>query len=620
MKIMDVKDQVSLSFGKCVELVLSGIKYRLFRAAVTVVIISLAVAFLMTMLTESFVARRVADQIDLRMAPRRTFDFWTSRIAAPLAEQNLILELARATRDDPRWREFRAWGGLNDQRMDELVDVAGKQLPYQRFFDGLDEGKLRPLFGRTRGVEVFRRLQDEGAYRQFEEEFRTLGLKMHASLDEFKAFLGDWKKTEPMRLAILEGNGKALSSLRGKLSGQEPTAVLAEADQALPKLLADHGFQMDANELQMVKQQARLSLDADRLSRLLSIGRIKNRLADRRNADLATIDATMYFGELSTSGGAEWFRDQVADLARTIKDLEKSLPEDRAALAGLETRAAALDEKILRLQAAATQKAKDMETLKAQAAKAPASDEAIKASLKEAEQADAAAKADVDAAEKEYKELREGKSDKGAVLAVGLDDLRQRVKRDSETATSLLPARANIETFGLTSARIAQVAANRMEQKKLSEIEASVSRAAGESGGLLGYSSRTMWLIAVSFVVCVVGIANAMLMSVTDRFREIATMKCLGATDAYIMINFILESCLQGTAGGIVGAVLGFLLGAMRSLASYGWIAMQHLPWELIGVTAAAALIVGVVLSALAAVYPAWIAARLAPMEAMRIE
>ena len=117
-----------------------------------------------------------------------------------------------------------------------------------------------------------------------------------------------------------------------------------------------------------------------------------------------------------------------------------------------------------------------------------------------------------------------------------------------------------------------------------------------------------------------VGIANAMLMSVTDRFREIATMKCLGATDGYIMTNFILESCLQGTGGGIIGTLLGFLLGTLRSLWSYGWIATEHLPVGLITVTAGISLVVGVILSALAAVYPAWIAARLAPMEAMRIE
>ena len=113
MKVIDVKDQVRLSFGKCVELVLSGIKYRLFRSAITVTIIALAVAFLMTMLTESLVARRVADELDARTAPRRLLLFWVGRIASPLTEKQLTGELAQVKPGDPRWLEFQAWGGAD---------------------------------------------------------------------------------------------------------------------------------------------------------------------------------------------------------------------------------------------------------------------------------------------------------------------------------------------------------------------------------------------------------------------------------------------------------------------------------------------------------------------------
>ncbi|MHC4985881.1 MAG: ABC transporter permease, partial [Planctomycetota bacterium] len=146
------------------------------------------------------------------------------------------------------------------------------------------------------------------------------------------------------------------------------------------------------------------------------------------------------------------------------------------------------------------------------------------------------------------------------------------------------------------------------------------TRAAASGRGFLGFSSRTVALIGVSFIVCIVGIANAMLMSVTERFREIATMKCLGATDGFIMVNFILESCMQGVAGGIVGAILGFILGVGRSWASYGTIALTEMPVAGVLASAGLAFVLGVVISALAAVYPASAAARLAPMEAMRIE
>ncbi len=57
---VQVKEQVNLPLGKCVELVLGGIQYRLFRAAITVTIISLAVAFLMVMLSGSLICTRWA--------------------------------------------------------------------------------------------------------------------------------------------------------------------------------------------------------------------------------------------------------------------------------------------------------------------------------------------------------------------------------------------------------------------------------------------------------------------------------------------------------------------------------------------------------------------------------
>jgi hypothetical protein len=607
MKQIDVKDQVTLSFGKCIELVLSGIKFRLFRAAITVVIVSLAVAFLMTMLTESFVAKQVVGEISQRTQPRKTFDFWVGRMQSPLSEKDMVDQLASSDEGSLRRREFAQWGGLSDEQLATLAAVAVRQRSYQRFFEGLSEGKLRPLVGRARGVDIFRYLQDPRAYNAFTEEYAILGLRMPTSVDELKAFLSEWSETEPLRQAILNGNRQAMAALRTDLGGARSTEVLARAEEGLVKTLASHGFYMADDELDVVRQQAGLSADADRMSRLLSIGRIKNRLADRINADLADIDTPMYFSELSSSGGSQWLKEQVDELNETISRLGESLPRDQARLAEMDAQATALEDRISSLESDVADKQRLL---------GDAPEDAEAAARKALDDAKDA----LTATQTELQELNEGESDRNTVIRVGLADLRQQVKRDVETERALLPARESIEGFDITAERIRQVAASRMAQRKLAAIEESVAGTAGNEGGLLGYSSRTLWLIGVSFLVCVVGIANAMLMSVTDRFREIATMKCLGATDGYIMVNFILESCLQGTAGGIVGAFLGFILGAMRSFASYGWIAMQHLPWNLIILTAAASLVAGVILSALAAVYPAWIAARLAPMEAMRIE
>ena len=60
-----------------------------------------------------------------------------------------------------------------------------------------------------------------------------------------------------------------------------------------------------------------------------------------------------------------------------------------------------------------------------------------------------------------------------------------------------------------------------------------------------GISTKDIWLIIMSLIVCVVGIANSMLMAVTERFQEIGTMKCLGALDRFVVRLFLLESGFQ---------------------------------------------------------------------------
>jgi hypothetical protein len=141
------------------------------------------------------------------------------------------------------------------------------------------------------------------------------------------------------------------------------------------------------------------------------------------------------------------------------------------------------------------------------------------------------------------------------------------------------------------------------------------------TGGEPGMTTRTGLLLLLSFLVCAVGVANAMLMSVTERFTEIATMKCLGGLDGFIMGLFVFEAMVQGAVGGLLGGVLGLLLAGVRGLVEFGPLlnsASGSFGTVLLSVVGSA--LVGIVLAAVAAVGPAWVAARLSPMEAMRVE
>jgi ABC-type lipoprotein release transport system permease subunit len=97
-------------------------------------------------------------------------------------------------------------------------------------------------------------------------------------------------------------------------------------------------------------------------------------------------------------------------------------------------------------------------------------------------------------------------------------------------------------------------------------------------------------------------------------------MKCLGALDGFIARLFLMEAALLGIVGGIVGVLLGCLIGIARMFASYGHWVSRFFPVADLASDAAIAVTCGLALTTLSALYPAFSAARMLPMEAMRVE
>jgi len=136
----------------------------------------------------------------------------------------------------------------------------------------------------------------------------------------------------------------------------------------------------------------------------------------------------------------------------------------------------------------------------------------------------------------------------------------------------------------------------------------------------VGSSPKQKWIVVLSLLVCVVGIVNAQLMAVTERFREIGTMKCLGALDRFILRLFLLEAGMQGLAGAGAGAVAGCLFSLVNALFRFGPVALTSLAWTDVFFSIFLSIIVGCLLSLVGVLYPAIIAASMQPVEAMRVE
>jgi putative ABC transport system permease protein len=126
-------------------------------------------------------------------------------------------------------------------------------------------------------------------------------------------------------------------------------------------------------------------------------------------------------------------------------------------------------------------------------------------------------------------------------------------------------------------------------------------------------------VVAIALVVGGIGVMNIMLVSVTERTREIGLRKALGATERDIMLQFLFEAVILTAMGGIIGILLG---GAFSLLAAFVLTNVVALDWVFTFPISAAVL--GLSVSAFVGlvfgIYPAREAAKKSPIEALRYE
>jgi putative ABC transport system permease protein len=176
---------------------------------------------------------------------------------------------------------------------------------------------------------------------------------------------------------------------------------------------------------------------------------------------------------------------------------------------------------------------------------------------------------------------------------------KERVRAVSMQVTELLRQRHNIQFQGEDDFSVAT-------QEDLQNTVGAVTVA------------LTIFLAAVagiSLFVGGIGIMNIMLVSVTERTREIGLRKAIGAKSAVILVQFLLESVVLALLGGLVGIALGWGMASLVVIVSNGQFTALVTP-NAIALAVGFSALVGVVFG----VYPAARAARLNPIEALRYE
>ena len=106
---------------------------------------------------------------------------------------------------------------------------------------------------------------------------------------------------------------------------------------------------------------------------------------------------------------------------------------------------------------------------------------------------------------------------------------------------------------------------------------------------------------------------NIMLVSVTERIKEIGIRKAIGATKRDILTQFLMEAVFLSEFGGVVGIIMGISAGNLVSLI-FNIPAVIPFDWAIIGLLVCSVIGIGF------GIYPAWKAAQLDPIESLRFE
>ena len=133
------------------------------------------------------------------------------------------------------------------------------------------------------------------------------------------------------------------------------------------------------------------------------------------------------------------------------------------------------------------------------------------------------------------------------------------------------------------------------------------------SGFTSGIKLFALCVSVIALVVAGIGIMNIMLVSVTERIKEIGIRKAIGATKKDILTQFLMEAIFLSEFGGVAGIIFGLAGGNIVSVI-FNIPAVIPLDWAFIGLAVCSIIGIGF------GIYPAWKAANMDPIESLRYE
>lgn len=608
MEEIVIKKQRQMTLPETFDFCLSSIRHRFMRSLLTLSVVILAVAFFMflqcTNIFRNSVTGGVEQQILKHRKPLRMLNMLYAKTCTEPDFNMMLVEARKLEGESERLQKAL---GLSADEMNQLIDNAFSEMTYLTFFDGLKIGVKKELFLCTAKKPEGKQaddwkcpkcgfgedkcgklllagdrldfLTDPEKLEQTLEKMREMGgIQIPRGNDLFREFLKNYKNYDNKRKAAIKKWNELRDSLKeeGKDLSDSKTlrrhllSLDTQGKKAWQEKLAKGNYILTDAEVEEVLTYLNATDKIELIQEVLSKEEYRKRWRRVYQNQYSKMDEKM--SVLDSGKTARVFQDGNGNY-----DAAYPCPNPNCAI----------------VKAGFTAKTKQLTEARAQAEKALA--EAKKGTDK-----DAIAKAEADF------------NAKDALVKKDAEETAKRQKaadRCDECDTQL--KMITEEDLRFTAKEFDDRQTMRDLEKSL---EIDILKDAVE------LTPEQIYLMCLSFLVCVVGITNAMLMSITERFREIATLKCLGATDSFILVQIVLEALIQGVIGALAGLLLGFIVALIATTFKVGAWVFQTFNWSSIGYAALYSLLAGILLSVISSLFPSTKAARMAPMEAMRVE
>ena len=235
-KKVEIKKQPYLGFVKTFSLTINGIKYRLFRSTVTMMVITVAIAFMMNSLAESLLKRNMSRESKLQIRKTRLATTWSSRLSGTGSLEDIILFCASC--DDEKSTEYQetiAFAKLDKKGMAQFVADTKLAAKYVQWFNELKYEDRRRLVHQSVSVGIFKLLRDSAAFETFEKNLKEMKSIRFADKEDremkgFKAFLESWPDLKAKVEVVIGSRQKAIDDLKELRKGENLAVSMTKAD------------------------------------------------------------------------------------------------------------------------------------------------------------------------------------------------------------------------------------------------------------------------------------------------------------------------------------------------------------------------------------------------------